>query len=179
VNDLLIRAETPEDYPLIRRIIDSAFGQPNEGDLVEALRRAEGFDPRLSLVAFLKEYAGGRPYAVGHILFHPISIITASGEHRALSLAPLSVLPDFQRKGVGTKMVQEGLHRARAGGYRSVIVLGHPGYYPRFGFLPASRWRIRPPFDAQDEAFMALELKPGSLEHVQGTVRYPEEFEHV
>jgi putative acetyltransferase len=166
-----VRPERPEDHQRITEINDLAFGQPDEGALVARLRRTEGFVPGLSLVAGIGDML------VGHILFYPIAIESDGEEHRSLALAPMSVAPEFQRKGVGGELVAEGLRRARDLGYTSVIVVGHAEYYPRFGFERASKWGIRAPFDAPDEAFLALELVPGALEDKTGTVRYPEEFE--
>ncbi len=88
----------------------------------------------------------------------------------------MCVHPDYQRKGIGSKLVKEGLKRAREKGYRSVIVIGHPEYYPRFGFSKASKFDIKAPFDVPDNAFMALELVENALENVKGIVEYPKPF---
>ena len=113
---------------------------------------------------------------VGHILFTRMAIKAGDRSHSALALAPLAVLPAHQRSGIGSALVKHGLAESTRLGHRIVIVLGHPEYYPRFGFLPASRFGIRAPFEARPEAFMALELQPGALQHVHGEVEYAPEF---
>ncbi|MDY6795052.1 MAG: N-acetyltransferase [Actinomycetota bacterium] len=168
--NLTIREEIPSDYGAIRRVNDLAFEQPDEGLMVDALRRNPRFVPELSLVALLDNAV------VGHILFFPVRIICVDNDKISLSLAPLAVHPEHQGEGVGGALVREGLEAARAMGYESVMVMGHPGYYPRFGFRPASGWGIRPPIEAPDEAFMALELSPGGLGDAAGVLEYPEEY---
>lgn len=167
---LKIRPESEEDLTKITEVNDLAFGQKNEGILVESLRKADSFIPELSLVAELE----GK--IVGHILFYLVTIRSADSEFLTLSLGPMAVIPEFQRLGIGSQLVSEGLNVAKRLGHRSVIVLGYPEYYPRFGFKPASRWNIKVPFDAPDEAFMALELVEDELSGKSGTVEYPKEF---
>jgi len=171
IMDIHIRRENPGDHQAVRMLNDAAFGQPAEGMMVEALRQNPRFVPELSLVAV----DGGA--VVGHILFFPIDIITPEGRTTSLSLAPLAVHPDVQGRGIGGRLVVEGMRAAEAAGFASIIVMGHPGYYPRFGFSPASRWGIKPPMQAPGEAFMALELVPGSLEGKTGVVEYPREYD--
>ncbi len=137
------------------------------------LRRTEKFIPELSLVAVIKNKI------VGHILFYPVSMKTESSTYPTLSLAPMAVVPEFQNRRIGSRLVIEGLKKATALRYRSVIVLGHPEYYPRFGFQPASKWHIYGPFDAPDNCFMAIELVPGELEGKGGIVEYPEAYHQV
>ena len=169
--DIHIRRENPGDHQAVRMLNDAAFGQPAEGMMVEALRQNPRFVPELSLVAV------GDSTAVGHILFFPIDIVTPGGRVVSLSLAPLAVRPDLQGKGIGGRLVAEGIRAAEAAGFDSIIVMGHPGYYPRFGFTPASRWSIEPPMEAPDEAFMALELVQGSLKGMAGVIEYPREYD--
>lgn len=168
--DIKIRHEILEDHPHIKRINDLAFGQPDEGMMVDLLRRNPRFIPELSLVAL------DHGSVVGHILFFPVSIATANTRKTSLSLAPMAVHPDHQSKGIGGRLINEGLAVAKAMGFDSVIVLGHPGYYPRFGFQPASRWGIKPPLEAPDEAFMAMELLESGLEGKSGVAEYPREY---
>ncbi|WP_440954310.1 GNAT family N-acetyltransferase [Methanosarcina sp. Mfa9] len=145
-----IRPETPSDYPGITEVNDLAFGQPTEGNLVEKLRRNPKFVPELSLVA------GIDGKIVGHILFFPVVVKSGVGdgepegyeEYEIISLAPLSVLPEFQKQGIGGRLIKEGLEACRKLGYGSVVVLGHPEYYPRFGFEQARKWGIKDPFGA-------------------------------
>ena len=150
-----------------------AFGRINEARLVEALRGSPAFIPELSLVAF------DGAEVVGHILFTRIVVKTPTDSCQAVALAPVAVLPAFQRRGIGSALVRRGLSDARDLGHRVVIVLGHPEYYPRFGFVPAEPLGIRPPFEASREAFMVLGLQPDALQEVHGEVEYPPEFAQV
>jgi len=109
-------------------------------------------------------------------MFTKLVIKSDEKEHESLALAPASILPAYQKQGVGTALIHEGLKIARKLGFKSVIVLGHPMYYPRFGFKPASTWGIKAPFNVSDNVFMALELENGGLNGVKGTVVYREEF---
>jgi len=170
---LITTTEQPEDYPQVYQLNALAFGQENESKLIEKLRQTEHYIPELSLVAKLENKL------VGHILFSHIHIIDAEVSYPSLTLAPLAVHPDFQTQGIGTQLVKNGLAKARDLGYASVIVLGHPQYYPRFGFVPASRWNIRCPFEAPDEAFMAIELQPESLQGKSGLAKFAEAFDEV
>lgn len=148
--------------------------QPNEGKLVENLRKNPKFVPELLLVAEIN----GK--IAGHILFFPVVIKLENGEEEEIiSLAPLAVLPEFQRQGIGGELIRERLKACQRLGFDSVIVLGHPEYYSKFGFKPANMWGITDPFGAPAEAFMALELKEGALEGAGGVVEYPDEFLEV
>ncbi len=167
---LIIREETENDYEKIREVNDYAFGQEDEGRLIERLRQTESYIPELSLVAELDEEI------VGHILFYPIAIHSDTAKFPSLSLGPMAVTPALQRKGIGSQMVIQGLEAAKKLGHKSVIVVGHPEYYPKFGFKRASQWNIQVPFEVPDDAFLALELDEGDLEGKRGTVEYPEEF---
>ena len=168
--NILIRSEEKKDYDGIKKVNDLAFGQINEGIMIEKLRDNSDYISELSLVAVLDNEI------IGHILFFPIKIKNESKINKSLSLAPMAVHPDFQNKGIGSKLVIEGLKKAMEFGYTSVIVVGHPNYYPRFGFKPASKWEIRLPLKVPDEAVMALELNPGSLKNCRGIVEYPKEY---
>ncbi|KUG07205.1 GNAT family N-acetyltransferase [Solirubrum puertoriconensis] len=166
-----IRPEMPADKEAVFEVNKHAFNRPDEALLVDALRQSPAFVPGLSLVA---EAAG---QVVGHILFTIIKIEQPGREPiTSLALAPMAVLPEWQGEGLGTQLVQRGLEQARALGYRSVIVLGHERYYPRFGFRPAQEWGLSAPFAVPAAAFMALELVTGGLAGVQGVVRYAPEF---
>jgi len=167
---ITLRPETSKDYQDITRINDSAFEQKNEGIIIESLRKNKNFVPELSIVAEKDEMI------IGHILFFPVQIKSKDNSYRTVSLAPMAVLPEYQNQGVGGKLVKYGLEKCREKGYQSVIVLGHPEYYPRLGFEKASKWGIRPPFEAPDEAFMAIELVEGGLKDVSGVVEYPGEY---
>ncbi len=166
----IIRPEAEDDYDKITKINSLAFGQENEGRLVEKLRSSENFIPELSLVAEFDDKI------VGHILFTRIKIISEISEHSSLALAPMSVLPDYQNQGIGSQLVRTGLMQGGLMEHKSVIVLGHPEFYPRFGFLPASKWDIKSPFDVPDEVYMALELEKDALKYVHGVVEYAKAF---
>ncbi|OGP90622.1 MAG: GNAT family N-acetyltransferase [Deltaproteobacteria bacterium RBG_19FT_COMBO_43_11] len=167
---LIIKPERKDDYAQITKINDASFEQPNEGRLVANLRKNKIFIPQLSLVAQMDDDI------VGHILFFPIKVVDEGREHKSIALAPVSVHPSYQKKGIGSALIKEGLARCKKEGFQSVIFLGHPDYYPRFGFKPASLWKISAPFDVPDEAFMAIELKENALKNVRGVIQYPEEF---
>lgn len=164
--DVVIREETPADRDAVRGVNRRAFGRDAEADLVDALR-AGGY-VRLSLVA---EHSGE---VVGHVLFSRLPVETAAGVVEALALAPVAVLPDLQRRGIGSRLIRDGLERCRGRGHRIVVVLGHAEYYPRFGFSAALAGRLRSPFPGPH--FMALELVRGALDGVEGEVRYPPPF---
>ncbi len=167
----VIRPETSGDIPQIREILKSAFGQDAESRLVDLLRQSPHFIPELSLVA----EADGR--VIGHILFSRIKIVDDNWHPSdSLALAPMAVEPGFQRQGVGGLLIRAGLEKARQLGYRSVVVLGHSEYYPRFGFSRADRWGIKTAFPVPPENLMAIELVENGLEGVSGMVNYPEEF---
>lgn len=168
--ELNIRQETEQDYLAITEVNDLAFAQKNEGILVEQLRKNPEFVAELSLVAEQESQI------VGHILFFPITIIEENIERQTLTLAPMAVRPEHQNKRIGGELVRKGLETARKLGYKSVVVVGHPNYYPRFGFKPASNWQIKCAFEVSDDVFMALELAENGLKDVAGVIKYPDEF---
>src|SRR5687767_10759805 len=158
-----VRAEEKEDYPQVRRVIELAFGQPNEARLVDALREAA--DPNISLVAVADEQV------VGHIFFSPVTIESNSSIFTAMGLAPVAVLPECQNQGFGSLLVWEGLKECLMIGHKVVVVLGHPGYYPRFGFTTAKLKGISCEYDVPEDHFMVAELEPGALKGRQGLVK--------
>ena len=135
--------------------------------LVDALR-----DARAHVVSLVVEDDG---LVVGHVLFSPVSV----GDGGGLGLGPMAVVPERQRLGLGSLLVREGLAEGQRHGYGVVVVLGHPGFYSRFGFAPASTRGLRCEFDVPDEAFLVVELVPGALGARQGLVRYHPEFARV
>lgn len=168
---IIYRSEISGDEAGISRVNDLAFGQPNEGRLIEALRTKKTFVQELSLVA---ELDGN---IIGHILFFPVNVRLSDGSlKKILSLAPLSVLPKYQNRGIGGMLILKGLKKAKLLGFRGVVVLGHADYYPRFGFTRASEWGIYCPFHLPDGSFMAIELIDGQLEKIRGTVVFPPEY---
>lgn len=161
----MIRDATPRDYPAIRQIVRHAFAGADEAELVERLR-ADG-DALVELVA------GDDIALQGHILYSPLKIERAGEALAAAALAPVSVLPAFQRSGIGRALIEAGNARCAALGCVAVIVLGHRDYYPRFGFSAAAAESLQAPFSGP--AFMALELRPGALK-AGGRVRYAAAF---
>ena len=165
---IIIRPETPDDVAAIRVVNQRAFGQPAEAELVEALR-AHG-KATVSLVA---DQAG---QVVGHILFSPVMIESKGQIIAGVGLAPMAVLPEFQSRGIGSRLVEAGLAACRNAGHERAVVLGHAHYYPRFGFVPASRYGLRSEYDVPDGVFMAIELRDGALQGCAGLVKYAPEF---
>jgi len=165
-----IRQEEPGDFPAVYDLNTKAFKRKDEARLVDRLRLSDAFVHGLSLVAIVKNRV------VGHILFSRINIENDNHKHESLALAPVAVIPEMQNKGIGNMLIHCGLNKAKELGFKSVVVLGHPDYYPRYGFVPASEWGIRPPFNAPENAFMGLELVENGLKNVTGTVRFSKEF---
>jgi putative acetyltransferase len=163
---MIIRAERDGDHAAIRVVNEAAFGGREEADLVEALR-----EQRAVLLSLVAQIDG---QIVAHVLFGRMWIDTATGSVPAVSLAPMAVLPAYQRQGVGSQLIRAGLDLVRGLGEQIIVVVGHPAYYPRFGFSSETAGGLEGPFSR--EAFMALELEPGSLQAVRGRVRYPAAF---
>jgi predicted N-acetyltransferase YhbS len=170
---LVLRSEAASDFDAIDAVHTHAFGRPGEAALVRALRREAR--PYLGLVA---EQAGAGPTArvVGHVAFSPVAI--DGGSPPALGLGPLAVEPSLQRRGIGSALLRAGLERCAAFA-QIVVVLGHPEYYPRFGFRPAAPLGLRYRSEVFDASFFVLELAPGALAGISGWVRYPEAFERL
>jgi putative acetyltransferase len=163
-----IRSETPEDVASVRTVIERAFGRTDEADLVDALR--SNVPSSISIVAVEDDRV------VGHILFSPVRVAAEDSAFGATALAPLAVAPEYQNRGIGAALVRAGLDECRRRGERVVFVLGHPSYYPRFGFEPSKPRGVGCEFDVSDEAFMVAELEPDALEGRTGTVHYRPEF---
>jgi putative acetyltransferase len=162
---VLVRSEAEADRAAVYALNTAAFGSPQEARLVDVLRM--NVQPFVSLVA---EHDGA---IVGHILFTPV---TLDSPELIMGLAPMAVLPACQRTGIGSELVRAGLDRCRQLGAGAAVVLGHPEYYPRFGFAPAARFGLCCEYDVPLEAFMAMELRPGALRGASGTVRYHAAF---
>jgi putative acetyltransferase len=165
-----IRNERPQDAAHIRVVNLAAFETRLEADLVDTLR--DQATPFISLVA---EDAGT---IVGHIMFTPVTLVNGPNVEM-MALAPMAVLPPRQRQGIGEQLVLEGLERCRRAGAAAVVVVGHTTYYPRFGFVPGSRFGIGCEYDVPDDVFMVRELRDGALRSVDGTVRYHPAFANV
>jgi putative acetyltransferase len=181
--DVGLRPEAPEDAPAVREVHRLAFGRPAEADIVDAIRAADA--AVLSMVAVVgeeSEDAGDRlaepGFVAGHVLYTRVTVCCEDGEEVSLvGLAPVAVLPAYQGRGIGTMLIEASLEELRAVDYPAVVVVGHPGYYPRFGFLPGSRWGLRWENDVPDDTFMAVELSPGALAGIRGVVRFRSEFD--
>jgi len=170
--NITIRREEDNDQIQIYEVNKLAFQQENEGKLIEKIRNTENFIPELSIVAEIDNRI------VGHILFSKIKIVGKS-VYESLALAPMAVIPEFQKKGIGSELVKIGIKMAKKLGFDSIIVIGHKEYYPKFGFQRASKWNIKCPFEVPDEVFMAIELTEKAFEGKAGTVEYPDEFNEV
>lgn len=172
---LLIRQETPDDYTTVFSLTEEAFremkfSKQDEQFLVERLRTSEAFIPELSLVAELDGQV------VGHIMLTKMTIRNDDKGYPALGLAPVSVLPAFQCQGIGSSLIKEAHRIAKEMGHVRVVLIGHPAYYPRFGYRVAGKYDISFPFEAPAECCMVAELVQGALEGVSGLVEHPKEF---
>lgn len=165
---ITIRLEAPGDFASIRYVNEQAFGQKEEAEIVEKLR------DRAALTLSLVAVQGNE--VVGHIAFSPAVVASQSSNFVATALASMAVLPAYQRQGIGGQLVRAGLEECRNSGHEIVVVLGHPTYYPRFGFVPASPKGINCEFEVPEEAFMVLELREGSLAGRGGVVKFRPEF---
>ena len=167
----IVRRETSRDISQVRLINKLAFESPVEASIVDALRRS--CPDLISLVA------ENESDVVGHILFSPAVINRSDvGDIEGMGLAPMAVHPDSQRQGIGSQLVEQGLEILRQRGCPFVVVLGHPEYYPRFGFKPASQYGLACQWEGvPDEAFMVLIMDKGKLDGVSGVIRYRNEFD--
>jgi putative acetyltransferase len=165
---MIVRAEKPDDIQKISAINLQAFETNAEANIVETLRNS-GI-PLISLVA----EKGGE--ILGHILFSPVTLEGCDQSISIAGLAPMAVLPKHQKKGIGSRLVEEGIRRCEEAGYDAVVVLGHPEYYPKFGFVPSVSYGIRSEYNVPDEVFMVKELKESALADCKGTVKYHKVF---
>ncbi len=175
--EIQIRKEERKDFRAVFELIQLAFENEELSDhkehfLVERLRNSNAFIPELSLVAELENQI------VGYILLTKIEIEDADKSiHTLLALAPVAVLPNFQDRGIGGKLIETAHDIAKTLGFGSVILLGHDKYYPKFGYKPTKEFGIKLPFDVPESNCMAIELTENALQNVSGFVRYPKEFE--
>ena len=168
--NLRIRPESPADFPQISDLVIAAFGQPDEARLIELIRQSPHYVPELALVA---EEEG---QIVGQLMLSRIGL-ASNPPSQVLDLAPMAVTPARQRSGVGSALVTHALGEADRRREPLVVVLGHPGYYPKFGFEPASRHGIYPPWPNIPDAAFMVALLSGYKQHYRGTVIYPPAFD--
>ena len=168
---MIIREEQPFDIEKISKVNEEAFETKAEAILVNSLRD--------SGCTFISLVAETETKVVGHILFTPVELSGNKNNLKIMGLAPMAVLSQYQNKGIGSKLVQTGLEHCKSLGYDAVVVLGHPNYYSKFGFVPSVRFGIKSEYDVPDEVFMILELTPGSLKHHEGVIKYHEAFNNV
>lgn len=173
---IIIRQEERKDHQQVFQLTEEAFKEMEHSDhqeqfLVEKLRESEAFIPELSLVA---EDENGT--IAGHILLTKIKIVNDKELFDSLALAPVSVKPEFQNRGIGAELIINGHRIAKELGYESVILIGHEKYYPRFGYKKTSNFGISFPFDIPEENGMAVELVKDGLNNKKGVVKYPQEF---
>ena len=166
-----IRNEQPSDIETIWEINAEAFETDDEANLVNALRS--------SGCTFISLVAEIQNNIVGHILFTPVELTGNKNRLKILGLAPMSVLSQHQNKKIGSELVNAGLAHCRSLGYDAIVVLGHPDYYPRFGFVPSVKFGIKSEYDVPDEVFNILELVPECLKHNTGIIKYHEAFGSV
>jgi len=167
---MLIRTEEQTDVEAVRRLNKSAFEGLAEAGLVDGLRK--NAEPVISLVA---EDNGE---IVGHIMFSPVAH-SMDADLSLMGLAPMAVSPDRQKEGIGSALIEAGLERCSAMEVVAVVVLGHPNYYPRFGFLPSSKYGIASEYDVPEEVFLVIELQEGALYDKPGRVHYHREFSKI
>ncbi|VYT88496.1 GNAT family N-acetyltransferase [Clostridium tertium] len=170
-----IREEEMKDYKEVEKVVEESFKTAeftdnDEHNLVNRLRKSKEFIKELSLIAEDKNRI------IGHVLITKALINGENKSYETLALAPLSVLPEYQKSGIGKKLMNRGIERAKELGYKSIVVLGHESYYPKFGFEKASKYGVKAPFEVPDEAYMILELVPGGLNGVSGIVEYSKAF---
>ncbi len=165
-----IRSETDDDKTAVYDINAAAFPTETEAKLVDALRK--------SASEYISQVAVEDQNVVGHIMFTPVTLEPFE-DLRLMGLAPMAVSPSLQRGGIGSELVKTGLLRCTESDVGAVAVLGHPQYYPRFGFRPASQWGIKSEYEVPEEVFMMMELSPGYLQGYQGIVRYDAVFADI
>lgn len=172
---ITIRKEESKDFKAVFNVIEKAFeteliSDHKEQFLVVRLRKSDAFIPELSMIAEVKNKI------VGHILLTKLKIKNSQSEFDSLALAPVSVLPEYQGKGIGGMLIKQAHKTAKKLGYKSIVLLGHEKYYPKFGYQRADKYGIELPFEAPKENCMVIELTENGLSGISGIVKYPKEF---
>jgi predicted N-acetyltransferase YhbS len=167
-----VRTERAGDHEEVFQLNFSAFGnREDESRLVDAIRLSGQFIPELSLVA--EEHRR----LAGHALFSKAEVVDGNMHHEVVVLAPIAVKPSEQKRGIGGRLIQEGLKRCATMGYELVFLIGHPTYYPKFGFKPARAHGFElKQFQVSDDVFMVCELKEGAVGRIRGELMYPPSF---
>ena len=169
----ILRTETPPDHAAVRRVHEGAFATAAEAKLTDLLRMSNSFVPELSIVA---EIDGE---LVGHVILTHATIEGRPDVTDFLVLGPIGVLPEKQKMGVGSALMNDALQRASSAGFRAVALIGHPTYYSRFGFLPGARFGLRSTYDVPEDVFMVCPLIENGLDAIRGTLLFPAEFGSV
>lgn len=169
---IIIRSEKESDFGQVREVNIKAFGdRADEADLVDKIRKSPYFVPQLSIVAELNDEI------VGHLLMSKADIVNEEKKQEVIVLAPIAVKPQYQKQGIGKQLITEGLQRCKELGFSLVLLIGHPEYYPKFGFKPARKLGIElKQFQVSDEVFMVCEIVENALDHSKGELKYPEAF---
>lgn len=168
---MIIRKETPEDIGPIRDVNISAFKVSHEADLIESIRKSA-----TSLLSLVAEQNG---QVVGHILFSPVRLDGSDKKLVLYGLGPMAVMPEWQKQGIGSRLVSDGLKRSAESGVDAVVVLGHPDFYPRFGFKTSRIYGIESEYNVPDNFFMVIELENDCLKGTGGTIKYHDAFNAV
>lgn len=169
---MIIRTENVRDHEEVYKLNYLAFGnREDESKLIERIRISEEFISELSLVAEIENEI------VGHILLSKATVEDQEEQYTVIVLAPIAVKPDYQKQGIGRKLIEEGIKRCKALGYFIVLLIGHPTYYPRLGFEPARKYGLEfKQFEVPDEVFMVYEVEEGKLKEMKGELKYPKSF---
>ena len=166
-----IRAENKTDINNIWQINAEAFEGEEEANLINALRNSD-----TSYISLVYEENNK---LVGHIFFTPVELVDDTSNLRLIGLAPMAVSPKMQNKGIGSSLIKAGIKQCLNEGYDAIIVLGHPNYYPKFGFIPSVKYGIKSEYEVPEDVFMILELKENALKGKTGTIKYHEAFNNV
>ncbi|NJJ39114.1 GNAT family N-acetyltransferase [Paenibacillus apii] len=169
---MIIRTESAADFEEVYNLNFLAFGnREDESKLIERIRKSEGFIPDLSIVAEIDMQI------VGHLLLSKAIVEDEGNRHEVIVLAPIAVNPNYQKQGIGSQLIYEGFNRCIALGFNIILLIGHPSYYPKFGFKAARNYGLElKQFNVPDDVFMVCELKEGELQNIKGELKYPESF---
>ncbi len=166
-----IREEQPSDIEKIWKVNSEAFETEEEANLINVLRN--------SGCTYISLVAESETNIIGHILFTPVELSGNDNHLKIMGLAPMAVFSQYQNKGIGSQLVEAGLELCKLQGYDAVVVLGHPNYYPKFGFVPSAKYNIKSEYDVPDDVFMVLELAPGCLKTHAGIIKYHQAFNSI